>query len=162
MPKSIQHCLDIFDALDTDNRQKILRASFWLDHSSQVWRLSKSASYQSLIQAVEVLIDIPKKQPKCTECHRTLGVGPTALFTTFLDKYSPASSTLEPARSELYNVRSSLSHGNALLHMDQGVVFNWYNPKPPHENLLISNARLLCRRAIINWLMDQARPLDVQ
>jgi hypothetical protein len=162
LPKSIQRCLDIFMTLDNDRREKVLRAAFWLDHSSHVWRLSKSASYQSLIQAVEVLIDVPRNQPKCAECNRSLGVGPTALFTEFLDKYSPKSSDLEPARHRLYNVRSGLSHGNILLHMDQGVVFNWYNPKTPHEHMLVSNARLICRRAIISWLMDQDVQVNVQ
>lgn len=156
LPESIADCLEIFESLDSDRWKRILRAAFWLDHSSHVWRLSKSASYQSLIQAVEVLIDVPKDQPKCSECHRTLGIGPTALFVKFLEDYAPASSDLEPARSELYSMRSSLSHGNTLLHMDQGIVYNWYGPRPPHEHMLISNARLICRRAIINWLMSQS------
>lgn len=160
LPESIEQCLDIFDSLDLERNQKILRAAFWLDYSDHVWRLSKSASYQALIQAVEVLIDMPKDQPRCIECDRTTGAGPTALFAKFLDDYAPASSDLEPARKELYSLRSSLAHGNTLLYMDQGVVYNWYGPKSPHEHMLISNARVLCRRAIVNWLMEQSHLAD--
>lgn len=88
------------------------------------------------------------------------GSGPTALFAKFLDDYAPASSDLEPARKELYSLRSSLSHANTLLYMDQEVVYNWYGPKSPHEHMFISNARALCREAIVNWLMEQSHLAD--
>jgi hypothetical protein len=155
VPGTLAYCLDVFSALSEDERQKVLRAAFWLNHAADLYRLSKSASYQSLIQAVEVLIDVPRGQPKCNECGRSRGIGSTALFERFLDEYSPVSSGLEPARRQLYGVRSSLSHGNSLLHLDEGILNNWYGPKSPFEHTLSRQASIICRQGIVNWLMDQ-------
>lgn len=156
LPRSTETCLDIFRGLTASAQEKILRAAFWLNHSSDVWRLSKSASYQSLIQAVETLTEVPRNQPRCGECGREQGAGPTALFAQFLDTYAPPLSDREPARSLLYGIRSSLSHGNSLFHMDQAYVFNRHTPKPSYEHLVISQARGICRRAIVNWLLAQS------
>jgi hypothetical protein len=147
--------LDAFSSLSEVKKARILRSAYWLHHSIDVWRLSKSASYQSIIQAVEAVIDVPKGQPQCLECHRTLGPGPTKLFTEFLDRYAPAPQGSKSARNVLYGTRSSLTHGDALLHMDHGTMFAWHKPIAPYEHALVSEARQICRQAIITWLERQ-------
>ena len=156
LPLQIRTWLNSFRSLDKEKEAKILRSAYWLHHSIDVWRLSKSASYQSLIQAVETLIDIPKGQPHCPECRRTLGPGPTRLFSEFLEEYAPSSSGSYPksARNILYGMRSSLARGNTLLQMDHGTMHAWYGPMPD-EHALVIEARQICRRAVITWLERQ-------
>jgi hypothetical protein len=151
----IKSWLDTFSSLSEAKKAKVLRSAYWLHHSIDVWRLSKSASYQSLIQAVEAVIEVPKGHPQCPECHRTLGPGPTKLFAEFLDRYAPASTRSKSARNVLYSTRSGLTHGDTLLHMDHGAMFAWYGPIAPHEHALVSEARQICRQAIIAWLESQ-------
>lgn len=157
LPLKIQTWLDAFRSLDKAKETKILRSAYWLHHSIDVWRLSKSASYQSLIQAVETLIDVPKGQSNCPECHRTLGPGPTKLFSDFLEKYAPSPAEPGPksARNVLYGMRSSLVHGNTLLQMDHGTMYAWYGPMPAQEQTLVSEARQICRQAVTTWLECQ-------
>ncbi|MEV7046622.1 hypothetical protein [Amycolatopsis sp. NPDC051061] len=150
LPDTISRHLGIFAKLSDSDSRKMLRAAYWLHHAQEVWDLSKSASYQALIQAVEVLIEVPQDQPRCTTCDRTLGVGPTKLFREFIDRFAPmADSSEDPARKRLYAIRSMVAHGNSLFYADENVDVGWHSPTPMHEYELMEGAKRICRRAVI-------------
>lgn len=145
--------LDTFFALPEAKQRRLLRAAYWLHHAQAEWSVSRSAYYQALVQAVEVLIDTPPNQAKCTECDRTLGVGPTALFRKFLDEYTPpAGEDDEAARKVLYKTRSDITHGLRLLYDDEEDDFGWNNPEPIYDAMLVQRAHWVCRTAVIGWL----------
>lgn len=146
-----------FDTFMTEDRRKILRASYWLHHAQEVWDLSKSANYQAMIQAVEALIDVPKGEPQCPQCNRSVGKGPTKRFIDFVDHFAPKDDGAEePERKLLYSTRSYLTHGNGLLYADEETGIGWHGPKPVYERQLADRTHDICRRAVTGWLRSQA------
>jgi hypothetical protein len=159
LPVGMARYLDIFMQLDEDDRRKILRAAYWLHYSREVWDLSKSANYQSLIQAVETLIEVPRGQPHCPACNRSIGPGPTKLFIEFIDRFAPKPESAEDdGRKMLYRMRSSLTHGDTLLFADVESGFGPHGPQPVYERQLSDQAHSICRRAVVGWLESRGSP----
>lgn len=156
LPRNLPALVDAFMLLDERLRRKVLRAAYWLHYAREVWHLSKSASYQALIQAVEVLIEVPPGRDMCPGCQRAIGLGPTKLFIQFIDRYAPPGDSEGLARRILYEVRSQLVHGDMLLHMDEAGLTQ-LAPRMNFEYELMNQARSICRRAIVRRIVDLAK-----
>ncbi|WP_427923850.1 hypothetical protein [Streptomyces sp. cg40] len=158
LPEDLEQKLDTFMRLEDDDRARVLRAAYWLHHAREVWDVSKSAYFQSLIQAVEAMLKYAPHRERCPQC-RTHLAGPTAYFRIFIDRYAPMRDENDDAerktRKLLYDKRSDLTHGTSLLSADEEVGFGWHTPKPSYEYLLSSAALRVCRQAIIGWLDEQ-------
>ena len=153
VPTSLQVLLDGFFRLSLDDRQAFERAAYWLAHSDEVWRLSKSAAFVALVQAIEVLVP-PSSGEKCPTCHRNIGPGPTVLFMRFLDEHVPE---LDPGiRRTLYSVRSAISHGGRLLHSDFEPPSMALVPGQMEEWRLLDMARYPVQRVLIGWLSERS------
>ncbi|ELP65726.1 hypothetical protein ACKI1I_11650 [Streptomyces turgidiscabies] len=155
VPQDLEQKLDTFMQLDGEDRTRLLRAAYWLHHAREVWDISKSAYFQSLVQGVEAMLKYPPHRERCTECKAHLE-GPTAYFRRFIDRYAPVRNEHDEdekkARKLLYQKRSDLTHGTSLLSADEEVGLGWHTPKPSYEYQLSSEAQRVCRRAIIGWL----------
>ncbi|MFD4530376.1 hypothetical protein ACFWP7_42015 [Streptomyces sp. NPDC058470] len=158
LPEDLEQKLDTFMRLGDDDRARLLRAAYWLHHAREVWDISKSAYFQALIQAVEAMLKYAPHRERCPQCTNHLA-GPTAYFRCFIDQYAPMRDEHDAAerktRKLLYDKRSDLTHGTALLSADEEVGFGWHTPKPSYEYELSSEAQRVCRRAIIQWLDEQ-------
>ncbi|MFJ6635774.1 hypothetical protein ACIQMR_30900 [Streptomyces sp. NPDC091376] len=150
--------LDAYIQLTPDDRRKLLRAAYWLHLAGKVFASSHSASFQSLVQAVEALTTVPPGQPKCPECDRVIGVGPTRLFQEFVAKYAPPTEDSEDERTHklLYETRSLLTHGNSLLEVDEETGFVTPTPARITEGQLHGKAAEVCRAAVLGWLRSHA------
>ncbi|MCX4976258.1 hypothetical protein [Streptomyces sp. NBC_00620] len=158
LPEDLEQKLDTFMRLGDDDRARLLRAAYWLHHAREVWDVSKSAHFQSLVQAVEAMLKYAPHRERCPQCNAHLA-GPTAYFRCFIDRYAPMRNTEDDderkTRKLLYDKRSDLTHGTSLLSADEEVGFGWHHPKPSSEYQLASEAHQVCRRAIIGWLEEQ-------
>jgi hypothetical protein len=155
LPHDLERKLDVFLSLGDYDRDRLLRAAYWLHHAREVWNASKSASFQSTIQAVEALLDDPARREKCKECG-ALHPGPTTLFRQFIDRYAPTREGEDgSSRKLLYDKRSQLTHGSSLMATDEMAGLGWLSPTPSYEWRLTDEAQRVCRRAIIEWLDTQ-------
>ena len=85
-----------------------------------VYLQSRSASFTSLISAIEALIPTEPKMGDCPICRRSNGKGAKRRLNEFLDQYAPAEPKFQASRVALYyEFRSQLSHGGALSHLDR-------------------------------------------
>ena len=164
LPEDLEQKLDTFMRLDGDDRARLLRAAYWLHHAREVWDISKSAYFQSLVQAVEAMLKYPRHRERCTECEAyARGEGPVAYFRRFIDRYAPMRDEHDEderkTRKLLYDKRSELTHGTSLLSTDDEIGFVWQTPKPSYESQLSSEAQRVCRQAIIGWLEEQCLSL---
>jgi hypothetical protein len=138
-PADLDDLICCYTQLSPGNRAKFGRASFWMDMAARQWTISLSASFASLVIAIEALAE-----------RGTLGAG--ARFRNFIEKYAYGAS-LENRRKEMYSLRSEILHGSGLMEMDQDDHFGWDPPKQ-NERDIIDELWALTRIAVRKWLKN--------
>jgi len=138
VPADLDDSICCYMELSKANRDKFGRAGFWMYMARRQWTVSFSASFASLVIAIESLGE------------RSLR--PTARFRNFIDQYAPGAS-LENRRNEMYALRSDILHGSGLMEMDQDTHFGWSPPERKEEDLM-NELWGLTRIAIRNWLKN--------
>ncbi|MCG6494897.1 hypothetical protein [Kitasatospora sp. A2-31] len=156
----ISEHLQAFSNLDSEDRRRILRASYWMHLARQVFSSSNSASFQFFIQAIEAMTITSDSAPDCEECRRPIADGPTKLFNSFIGQYAPPTGSPEDKRARrlLYDTRSDLTHGSSLLEMDEETGFIAPTPNQIAESGLHRTAADVCRAALLGWLRSHTEP----
>jgi hypothetical protein len=142
--------------LSAVNRSKFDRAAFWLDMASRQSTMSVSASFASLVSAVESLTDRGTTHlAYCEQCqdNRPHEVpGAIERFRLFFETYAPGANQRK-RRSQMYDLRSGILHGSNLMLMDQDLNFSW-DPPGWNERELHTELWSITRLALRNWLKD--------
>jgi hypothetical protein len=152
VPELMEAALDRYFDLAEPERERFLRACYWLQHASQVWDISHTSHYVALINAVEALLPSTESDP-CPVCGKDQSKGPTAKFADFLDAYAPAKE-FDPPRRELYRVRSKITHGHALLLSDTPRHWGVLEPAEFAEYERSGNTKKVVQVALLNWLLQ--------
>ena len=137
VPADLDDSICCFMQLSKTNRDKFVRAGFWRDMAHRQWTVSLSASFASLVIAIESLGE------------RSLS--PTKRFSTFIEQY--ASGVSPGNRRRMYDLRSDILHGSGLMEMDQDTHFGW-SPPEQNERDLMDELWGLTRIAMRNWLKN--------
>ncbi|MGP4083333.1 hypothetical protein [Streptomyces sp. KR55] len=157
LPESLTEDLDRFFQLSPNDRRRLLRSAYWLHHSREVFYHSTSAAYTALVQSVEVLLDLPDGQPKCDQCKRSMGPGPTRMFMDFISRYAPAQTANERSmHKDVYRIRSKITHGEHLFAIDEETGFMGGGQVQGWEREQLGHAQKVCRTAVIGWLRDKS------
>jgi hypothetical protein len=145
VPVELASLLDAFAALDNDDKERFLRACYWYHMAGTVWDYSQSLYLTSFINAVECLASVGRE--------RLDPEGAVKLFKRFMRRYAPGSPS-GTKLDKLYEIRSDITHGERLLHLDQ----------PPGATALSQDfaialqagddAAVLTRGALLNWLWE--------
>ncbi|MDB5307732.1 MAG: hypothetical protein JWO38_1934 [Gemmataceae bacterium] len=138
VPADLDDSVCCYLRLSNVNRERFCRAGFWMDMASRQWTLSFSASFASLVIAVEALAERPSQAAE--------------RFRNFIERYAPGAS-LEHRRREMYAMRSNILHGTGIMEMDQGTDFGWAPPEQ-NEKDLMNELWGLARVAVRNWLKN--------
>ncbi len=138
VPADLDDSICCYMRLSKANRDKFSRAGFWMDMASRQWTVSFSASFASLVIAVEALGESDLR--------------PTERFRNFIEQYAPGAS-LANRRREMYALRSDILHGSGLMEMDQDAHFGWAPPEQ-NEKDLIYELWGLTRIAMRNWIKN--------
>lgn len=149
LPNSFDQLFNIFLQLRTPLQDKFSRAAYW--YSLAQSQESSSASFLHLIQSIETLVPPAEVRQECTACKKELE-GPTQRFKDFIDELVPAHSELNRARSQLYKLRSDLSHGRDICGRDLG---RNNVPRSAEQMKQVFEAYQLARLALVNWLITQ-------
>jgi hypothetical protein len=158
IPADLDEFLCRYRELSQAHRSKFDRAAFWLDLASRQWTMSVSASFASLVSAVESLTDRgTTHRVYCEQCqddrpHEVPGA--IERFRLFFETYAPGADQRK-RRSQMYDLRSGILHGSNLMLLDQDLYFGW---DPPGSNELDLNNELstITRLALRNWLKNPA------
>lgn len=137
VPTDLDDSICCYMRLSKANRDKFGRAGFWMDMASRQWTVSFSASFASLVIAIESLAERGS-------------LGAAAKFRNFIERYAPGAS-LENRRREMYALRSDILHGTGLMEMDQDAHFGWAPPEQKEKDLM-DELWGLTRIAMRNWL----------
>lgn len=146
IPTSMTDLSDAFNRLSHTQRNRFLRSCYWLHMASVVWTYSQSLNLVSIINALECLAQSGEK--------RLITDASTNMFLDFMQEYAPG----RPSRSRLnkiYEVRSLVTHGERLLGYDSPQA-NSLHPTSSADRESGTEALLLARSAIINWLVREA------
>src|SRR6266496_1359269 len=139
IPADLDDSICCYMRLSKANRDKFGRAGFWMDMASRQWTRSFSASFASLVIAIESLAERGS-------------LGAAARFRNFIERYAPGAS-LENRRREIYALRSDILHGSGLMEMDQDAHFGWAPPEQKERDLM-DELWALTRIAMRNWLKN--------
>ena len=157
LPENIDFLLDSYFSLNDEDQESYIRSAYWLTKASEFFQLSKTISYTCLVQSIEALmnskIPVYENCPKenCTSKIKS-EKGPTAQFKDFIDRY--ASGIPNSIKSDFYNIRSSIAHGNKILSSDiSKLIFDDNSHSERNRYHLLGNIVKVC---MINWLSSKA------
>ena len=151
VPNGLPRALQRYTSLPFDEQRRFLRSCYWFQLSERQWELSESASYQSLVQAIEALLPRPSAEGTCVACNRPLE-GPTRAFKDFIEKY--AAWTTRAERDNFYAIRSSVVHGSALFLSDSESDFGGINPLRWQQREVHWRMAKVARSALVNYLLN--------
>jgi hypothetical protein len=146
VPTSMTDLGDAFGRLSDSRRNRFLRSCYWLHLADVVWTYSQSLNLVSLINGLECLAQGGEKRLETDAS--------TKMFLDFMQEYAPG----RPSRTRLnkiYEVRSLVTHGERLLGYDTSQAFGLH-PTSTADRESGTEAILLARGAIINWLVREA------
>lgn len=156
VPSDLDESICRYRALSHEYRDRFNRALFWLDIASRHWASSMSSSFAALVTAIEALTARGTAHklycPECDDVRTHEMPGPTALFRNFFETYAPGASQKQ-RRTEMYDLRSSISHGSALIAFDEGRAIGWDPPWSRQRDLhweLWSITRIAMRNYLSN------------
>jgi Apea-like HEPN len=162
VPDELDDLIYRYQRLLPADREKLDRATYWMSMARRQWEDSMSASFTSLVSAVEALTEIGiKHNVYCSECgqDRSHDVpGATERFRAFFEQYAPDPG-LRARRSKMYAMRSKILHGSDLMQLDQDRHFGC-DPPGWGEFELNSELWALTRVAARNWLRAQIIVVD--
>jgi len=153
VPADLDQSICLYQQLPPPHREKLDRATFWLDGMSRQWTFSMSSSFASLVIALEALTDRGTSHPtRCTVCgwggtHDIPGA--TERLRAFFSEYAPGvpRETIE----RVIKLRGSILHGGTLMRLDQVRAFGW-DPVESRELELIRELATWTKVALRNWL----------
>jgi hypothetical protein len=149
-PHLMQTAADRFVSMSVLAKEQFLRACYWLQLSERQWALSNSASYASLVQAVECLVP-PAAAAVCPECNRPLE-GATRGFDNFVETY--AMGVPKSDRRAFYQLRSSILHGDRLLEADDDSSLVGLRPLDWEQHDTHRSMSRTARLAVVNFLLS--------
>jgi hypothetical protein len=152
LPDSFQLSLDSASQLPPESYAKLFIALTFFAMSASVWSVSRSASYASLVAAVEALLPEDSQQ-RCQSCGQRL-YQISKRFRDFLTTYAPGeekASERKVLQHALYELRSGLTHGSKILQADLEP-WKFQDRRGQVEDDLHRKLASLVRLAIMNWL----------
>lgn len=165
LPANIGVCLDKYFTIQ--DKSKLNRSLYWYKKSSEAWEISKSISFNCLIQAIEVLTKSENPTEKCQEkgcdnytyksnfcdsCGKPVTIaGPTFAFREFIETY--AAGIPDNIKKEFYNLRSSIAHGSLLMEMDKNS--GNFDAKSHQQRNLYDSAKSVVTVSLVNWLLSK-------
>ncbi len=159
VPADLDESICQYRSLAPEQRERFDRALYWLDIAMQQWSLSMSASFASLVSAVEALtVRGVTHTAHCEQCGRDRAhdePGPTGLFKDFFEEYAPGTSRRKD-RDLMYQLRSKISHGAGLMAFDEGRAFGW-DPPFHRQGELHDQLWALTLTAVRNYLGKRSR-----
>jgi hypothetical protein len=146
------HLLDKINVLSATDREKFDRSAVWFKMSRDMHSTSSSSSFNALATAIECLL--PKNETKCDSCKQPV-YKISKGFMDFLEQYAQPNPELQKEIEQLYKkyypMRSSLTHGLALLDADLRP-WAFMSEKSNEESIIQRALHDTVRIAIINWL----------
>ncbi len=156
VPDSLSRLLDLAAGTSIETRRRFMRAAQWMYVANPLWDHHISSYYISLIAAVESLAFSQASPNPCPTCGKDTSPGPTQRFQDFVERYAPSSDQSERNKKWLYNIRSGLSHGRYLLHVDE-TPWDWsLNTTYLKQQDAYSQLSQLVQQVIVNWLVEQS------
>jgi hypothetical protein len=154
IPSDLDETICRYLKLSPASRAKFDRAAFWIDAAHRQSSFSLSSSFASLVSAVEALTNQGTTHhvfcKKCNADRQHDMPGATENFRGFLEEYAPGDS-LRSRRSQIYQLRSRIFHGDRLMLLDEDIAFGW-DPPSWNERQLHWELWELARSAVRNWL----------
>jgi len=155
VPANLSALLEAFEGLAANDRVLFVRAARWVSLANEHWEVSASSYFMDLVAAIETLMPSTRSITKCPTCNRDVGPGPTQLFHDFVESYLPNSSWAVN-KKKLYSIRSGLSHGGKMFHLDEAPWSSELSTTELQEMQAWMDLTQAVRLVLVNWLKSKA------
>lgn len=152
-PDNLGFLLDNVFSLSPKEYQKLHRACMWFAMSRDIWLGSSSATFVSIVSALESLITSTKAST-CKSCGQQQ-YQVSKLFKKFIHDYAPRSASKKSFIKQVYGVRSKLTHGAADLMRSDVAPWELDTPERPYQEILQQDLFDCASEAIVNWLLSK-------
>ena len=162
LPNTFEESLEIASQLSIEPYNKLFIALTFLAMSHGVWHESRSASYASLVAAIEALLPEDEAQ-RCKSCGQTI-YRISKRFRDFLTLHAPGqeqASERKALQNAFYELRSGLTHGSKVLQSDLEP-WKFHDRRGQVEDDLHRRLQEVVRIAILNWLWSQNPQLSAR
>ena len=153
LPDTFEHGIKRYYSLAYEEKKLFQLSAHWLGTSSEVYRISQSLAFCSLVYALEGLLLSAKEKRKCEECGKDKSI--SERFRDLLNEYCAGCS--KDDIDQIYSLRSAIAHGGKLMPED---VIGWdtrFTADKNEKDALFMNLRNVCGIALINWLHSDNR-----
>jgi hypothetical protein len=154
----LDELLCTYKSLPKDSKEILDRSLYWFWQSRRQWSISTSTSVVALVSSIESMLKSEKTHTNyCDICneeiaHQAPSVG--KLFREYLENYATGESN-RAARGKMYELRSSIVHGDRIMLIDEEKEFGWDYPSYYQYNV-ITELWGVARTSLINWLKSQS------
>ena len=159
LPDTFDESLKIVSQLPTRSYNKLFTALTFFAMSHGVWHESRSASYASLVAAIEALLPESKTE-SCKRCGQPV-YRISNRFREFLSQHAPGSEQARDRKAlqeTFYELRSGLAHGTKVLQSDLEP-WTFFHRKGDAEDEIHRRLQEVVRIAISSWLRGQGQPI---
>lgn len=158
VPENLAHLAHSYRSLRPPEKRRFLIAAFWLHQATTA--SSNSTSFLNSIYAIDALVPNETGGLPCSQCQRPQGKSEADKFVHFLEEVAPEESKdsiqVKAARRKLHRTRGQLAHGKDLLSSFRDGGRLAFNPTGLGEMDSLLGALHLAKRAVVNWLKNQA------
>ena len=159
VPDNLDELLCKYQNLSVGDQEKFDRAAYWFDLAARQWEMSASASYVSLVSAIEAFVGRGEIHTlHCPECDKKIDhevPGVIQRFKCFLERYAPDSGQ-NKQRNEMYGLRSKIAHGSGILLLDNEHYSGW-DSVSESELQLQRDLWSVTKIALLNWLKSSGQ-----
>jgi hypothetical protein len=152
LPQTFEESLEIASQLSDKSYNKLFIALTFLAMSDSVWPKSNSASYASLVAAIEALLPEDRKE-RCKDCGQPI-YRISKKFRDFLTTHAAGqekASERKALQDAFYDLRSGLAHGSKVLQPDLEP-WKFFDRRGAVEGELHRTLHSVVRIAMLNWL----------
>jgi hypothetical protein len=158
VPDNLDQLLSIYQNLLVRDREDFDQAAYWFDLAARQWEISASASFVSLVSAIETFVGRGSVHTiKCPECNEFFDhevPGATRRFKEFLKTHA-GEPEFKKQRDKMYNIRSKIAHGSDLLILDREYYSGW-DPVSQSELQMQWQLQSVTKAAMISWLRSKS------
>jgi hypothetical protein len=161
LANTFEESLEIASQLSTESYNKLFIALTFFAMSHGVWHESRSASYASLVAAIEALLPENKRE-RCKDCGQPI-YRISKRFRDFLTLHVPGQEQARERKAlqdAFYELRSGLAHGSKVLQSDLEP-WKFHDRRGQVEDDLHRRLQEVVRKAILNWLWSH-NPLHIK
>lgn len=155
LPSNFLDLVNAYYALSSGNKERFIRASYWVNIAHFVYLNSRSLYYQSLVNALESLVPPEVVEQNCSECGKKFYSSRSSDIRKMLKENANWLTNKE--FSEIWSIRSKIAHGARLQPSDEAPGYFRFDPVSNSSRREEWKLSRILKIILVNWLMNNSK-----